>query len=828
MVNDIRYLVSSTSAGSDLIDLYSPVPDYVLKGQSYAVTGSGKINIVMAAPGATLDARSLLSGTDVIFFEGSWGDYTKDIGTTAGAIIFTRTTADGKETVTVANGSILLTQDRLVFADGSILTHQAKKALAEIGLSVSTAEIQDNWNADQTTVNPGALIPSTFDAVVRGIAGVSTGVRFAMPQIGVKHLLTGGGGADSIYVSAGAEVDARSLLGGMDVIYFTGKWGDYEKDITSIGGAIVFTRTGDAAEKIMVANGAVFLTRDKLVFADGWVRSDNARIALNDDLSVSTANMTGWSTTETTPLPAVTKPVLTLGDGISDGANATEAAATTGAFSVTADSGATVTLSIAGPSGSIAKTVTGAGSGTPVAVVLTADELTALGDGAINIVAFATDANGNKSQTATSGFTLDTVAEDPVITSTLPLGFDVDGTLTISGGAEAGSTGVTVKITDENGNNASKAATVTQNSDGTTSWMVDFSGTDFGAIVDNAIGTVTVTATDAVGNEATVTGDVGPGIDITATALSAVSALDVRGSQLALDFEQAVKFVEDTTERTITLKALAGTTDPTGFDGMAAPSDIVIKIANGAVTSGNGSAVLSTDGKQLLLTLSADLDLNRSYSILVQTGIFTDTATGTDANKTVKSGEITFSTVNPDASGTTALKWDVSSGSYVEDSTWYNGTTGTVSEPGLGGTSGLDVSSVAAVVVVGRDTDSSANGVVLAHGSYSKLTGFGGDDRLYVDVAGGTANSRIDEGMVAVSDTSTATQAITSLDFTTLESGAASVDISFADNSATTSVDESSLVAIALDASADSAVTLGAGEYDFKTLTGNGTPVLSG
>lgn len=103
-----------------------------------AVSGSGGINTVWVAPGSIIDARSLLASEDIIYFRGSWVDYSKSTTAVSGAIRFTRLVDGRLERVLVLNGSTTLGRDKLVFADGAVLTQNANTTLvansnAEIG-----------------------------------------------------------------------------------------------------------------------------------------------------------------------------------------------------------------------------------------------------------------------------------------------------------------------------------------------------------------------------------------------------------------------------------------------------------------------------------------------------------------------------------------------------------------------------------------------------------------------------------------------------------------------------------------------------------------------
>ena len=103
--------------------------------------------------------------------------------------------------------------------------------------------------------------------------------------------------------------------------------------------------------------------------------------------------------------------MLSLADGTSDGVSLTEATASTGVLSVTAEAGSKVVLTlVADATHSISKTITA--TGYAQAITLLAAELgTATGrlkDGNITVTAIATDAAGNSSNAGTESFTLKT------------------------------------------------------------------------------------------------------------------------------------------------------------------------------------------------------------------------------------------------------------------------------------------------------------------------------------------------------------------------------------------------------------------------------------
>ncbi|MBD8050443.1 beta strand repeat-containing protein, partial [Limnohabitans radicicola] len=300
----LRYFISGSFA--DLLDLRTPGAEYALAEQQLIATGSGGVNTVWAAAGVDLDARNLFGGTDVVLFNHRWDQYTKDITSVSGAIVFSYTdsTSGLTEKVTVANGATTLGRDQLIFADGAVGTQQANAAL-QGSLTAALASVSGvNNSLTSAAYSPTAPAGNTLRAFA-STTSTTTGATFAMTEAGQTTVATGTGQVDKVYVKAGATVDARNLFGGEDQIYLTGNWADYTKSLTEVSGAITFTRSiNGGTEKVTVANGATTLGRDKLVFADGAVLTHNARTALTADLNAALSAVTGFDTATQTPFLA--------------------------------------------------------------------------------------------------------------------------------------------------------------------------------------------------------------------------------------------------------------------------------------------------------------------------------------------------------------------------------------------------------------------------------------------------------------------------------------------------------------------------------------------
>ena len=140
-----------------------------------------------------------------------------------------------------------------------------------------------------------------------------------------------------------------------------------------------------------------------------------------------------------------TAAVVALGSGVSDGATDAEAAASSGVVNVTGESGASIVATFTGQSGSVVKTVTGTGSA--VAVPLTAEDVDTLGEGSVTVSVAQTDAAGNPQEATpnTATFTVDTIAPAAPV---LALGSGVNDGAT---DAEAAASGGVITVKGENG-----------------------------------------------------------------------------------------------------------------------------------------------------------------------------------------------------------------------------------------------------------------------------------------------------------------------------------------------------------------------------------------
>jgi hypothetical protein len=127
-------------------------------GMNYIVTGSNAVDMVYVSEGAVVDATKLNGGADEIYLTRNWADYTKTVS--GSKIVFTHAASGETVTVAAATGA---SNDRLVFADGSVLSNDAKAALN--GSASAALGSVTGLDASKTTPGLALRISSTIDGV---------------------------------------------------------------------------------------------------------------------------------------------------------------------------------------------------------------------------------------------------------------------------------------------------------------------------------------------------------------------------------------------------------------------------------------------------------------------------------------------------------------------------------------------------------------------------------------------------------------------------------------------------------------------------------------
>lgn len=202
-------------------------------GMALTVIGSTGVDKVYIPDGGNVDATGLGGGRDQIYLRGNWGDYTKSF-TGSSYIKFTRMVNDDlSESVTVAFDA-LNNNDRLYFADGSVLTNDVATTLKN-NLAAPISSVA-GYRADLFT--PG--LDSTPPALT--VAPVGDGNLSAAEA-------TGSSGVVSVTTEAGAQV----------VVVLTGtSTNTVTKYLTGTGNAQAVVLDPD--DLVTLGNGAVTVT----------------------------------------------------------------------------------------------------------------------------------------------------------------------------------------------------------------------------------------------------------------------------------------------------------------------------------------------------------------------------------------------------------------------------------------------------------------------------------------------------------------------------------------------------------------------------------------
>ncbi len=248
---------TNTVTDNTLLDLRLKSGSLSLSGQTAVITGTAAVDYVYASVGTSVDFTASGAGADVLYLDGAAAQYS--VATTSSIVTLTRGTSIYKlDKATTAS---------VAFTDGGF-TALDLSALSG-ALSSASAGFNPALNS-MVAVNGGDA--GSEEKVSLQTAGVVT----ATGLMG-KLTISGSSGVDNVYIRAGANVDATSLGGSTDIVWFTGKWADYAK--TTVGSNVLkFTRTSPINgndEVVTVVAGANVLN-DKLMFADGYVFSRDA------------------------------------------------------------------------------------------------------------------------------------------------------------------------------------------------------------------------------------------------------------------------------------------------------------------------------------------------------------------------------------------------------------------------------------------------------------------------------------------------------------------------------------------------------------------------
>ncbi len=278
-------------SGVNHVDYQLKASPLSLQGQYISQAGTTGVDTIHVRAGSAIDFTNSGASADMVYLDGAYGDY--GVSLTGTVMTLYRGSGASRELVRVSKAASLVSSDLLVYADGSV------SAWDLFNLLKSGTQLPSLGS--ETSLQPlGAAAPgSTLSATIKAFALDSGGETFASVGAGMQLIAVGSVGVDTVYVGDGSTVDATLLGASSDLIYLRGNWGDYSKSVA--GSVLTFSRlvSGQTESvKVIGGNGAL---NDKLIFADGAVLSNNAKLALNANLNAAIETVTGYDPNTTTP-----------------------------------------------------------------------------------------------------------------------------------------------------------------------------------------------------------------------------------------------------------------------------------------------------------------------------------------------------------------------------------------------------------------------------------------------------------------------------------------------------------------------------------------------
>ena len=145
-------------------------------GVAMTVVGSVGVDTVYVPRGGVVDCTLLGSGQDMIYFTGSWGDYTKVIS--GSVVTFSRTVDGYSESVRVVGSGTTSLNDQLVFADGAVHSADAKTALTTSLTTAITAVT--GYDATLTTPGVAPAVPTLSASALGGVGNLEVGSNLVL------------------------------------------------------------------------------------------------------------------------------------------------------------------------------------------------------------------------------------------------------------------------------------------------------------------------------------------------------------------------------------------------------------------------------------------------------------------------------------------------------------------------------------------------------------------------------------------------------------------------------------------------------------------------
>lgn len=282
MPKNTYYLNSSTVA--PYLDFRLEYGDLSLAGTSIFLVGSRRAESIYLMPGISFDFTAAGAGEDTVYLQGNLADYS--ISTTVETITFTRGSGINQEIIRMSAmaGS---SADMVVFHDGS--------ALASVIANAANNFQTPTLNLAQTSATPITHAVGLTSVAAYADSGPSTFTSFNC----IALMVVGSRGVDKVYVKEGSSVDATALGGGLDLVYMRGNWADYAKSCT--GETMTFIRSTPSGVEKIIASAMSGGGNDQLIFFDGGIKSNDARLAFGANFAITLSAITGYNKSLITP-----------------------------------------------------------------------------------------------------------------------------------------------------------------------------------------------------------------------------------------------------------------------------------------------------------------------------------------------------------------------------------------------------------------------------------------------------------------------------------------------------------------------------------------------
>jgi Ca2+-binding RTX toxin-like protein len=277
-------------------------------GQEIAYIGSSRVDAIFVSPGLTYDLTGTSGGgADKIYLTGSLSDYTLSLFGTSNQNLKLTGVFNGLSETVIVPGGTALNYESLIFANGTVNSN----ALYNSFKNTTTAPTPTGETSLAPTAPSAAAPGATLDATIKAFsanpaAAGQEGETFATTKPGIKFIVSGGSGVDTVYVADGANVTFTITGASVDMIYMRGYWSDYTKELLANNTQIKFTRTlGDGTLESVIVSAGTSVNYDRVIFRDGNISTIDAKTALLDvtrGLDVTVPELgDAWDPNLTTP-----------------------------------------------------------------------------------------------------------------------------------------------------------------------------------------------------------------------------------------------------------------------------------------------------------------------------------------------------------------------------------------------------------------------------------------------------------------------------------------------------------------------------------------------